>query len=317
MANKYEWSLRILGLNHGATDAEIKEAYRDLVAVWHPDKHTGNERLRRKAEEMLKQINAAKDYLDGKWYDPDWEEPESTWAYQEPTSDHQPDNEEVEPEEEHFDEVDEELRQTRKWSFPLSAYPWMGAIVLVLTVATWYAYQGGMFDSFNKPPDQVSEGQSKAAVSAQDKTTSEEASIPPEDMSQLTPEQRDNLEAESEFDPGPDEPTPTTPVKAKGQIVERPNKANRDVPSPVPASGEIYADEGGGHWISDVSSEGDVIELEDGSLWLIDGPDRVDSALWLATDDIVVKESSTSIGGYRLINTSQDETVGAKYIGQK
>ena len=49
----------ILGLNLGASEEEIKQAYRDLVNVWHPDRFSDNERLEEKASEKLKEINIA------------------------------------------------------------------------------------------------------------------------------------------------------------------------------------------------------------------------------------------------------------------
>jgi curved DNA-binding protein CbpA len=49
-------ALDVLGLGSGATPLEIKEAYRDLVKVWHPDRFGSDARLRRKAEDKLKQI---------------------------------------------------------------------------------------------------------------------------------------------------------------------------------------------------------------------------------------------------------------------
>jgi curved DNA-binding protein CbpA len=54
---------RVLGLEPGASLEEVKSAYRDLVNVWHPDRFGHNERLRSKAEEQLKEINLAYDYL--------------------------------------------------------------------------------------------------------------------------------------------------------------------------------------------------------------------------------------------------------------
>lgn len=53
----------ILGLEVSASKAEVKEAYRDLVHVWHPDRFGQNPRLQKKAEEKLKEINAAYEEL--------------------------------------------------------------------------------------------------------------------------------------------------------------------------------------------------------------------------------------------------------------
>jgi curved DNA-binding protein CbpA len=55
----YEEAFDVLALEPGATAAEIKEAYRDLVKVWHPDRFGHDPRLRRKAEEKLHEINDA------------------------------------------------------------------------------------------------------------------------------------------------------------------------------------------------------------------------------------------------------------------
>ncbi len=52
-------ALDVLSLRPGATPVEIKEAYRDLVKVWHPDRLGSDPRLRQKAEDKLKQINDA------------------------------------------------------------------------------------------------------------------------------------------------------------------------------------------------------------------------------------------------------------------
>jgi DnaJ domain len=52
-------ALDVLALRPGATAGEIKEAYRDMVKVWHPDRLGSDPRLRQKAEDKLKQINKA------------------------------------------------------------------------------------------------------------------------------------------------------------------------------------------------------------------------------------------------------------------
>ena len=52
-------ALEVLALRPGATPVQIKEAYRDLVKVWHPDRFGSDARLGAKAEEKLQRINEA------------------------------------------------------------------------------------------------------------------------------------------------------------------------------------------------------------------------------------------------------------------
>lgn len=51
----------ILELDPGASPDEARQAYKDIVNVWHPDRFSGNLRLKEKAEEKIKEINAAYD----------------------------------------------------------------------------------------------------------------------------------------------------------------------------------------------------------------------------------------------------------------
>ena len=60
-------ALAILGLYDNAKPAEIKKAYRDMAAKYHPDRvaHLGPE-LVELTSEKFKQINAAYEFLTGK-----------------------------------------------------------------------------------------------------------------------------------------------------------------------------------------------------------------------------------------------------------
>jgi DnaJ-like protein len=61
--NEISRCCRVLGVKHGASLEELKKAYRDLVQVWHPDRFSSNEGLQIKAQEQLKEVNLAYEYL--------------------------------------------------------------------------------------------------------------------------------------------------------------------------------------------------------------------------------------------------------------
>jgi hypothetical protein len=56
--------LRELELGAGATRAEIRQAYRDLARVWHPDRFASDPRMQAKASDKLRRIIEAYDYLE-------------------------------------------------------------------------------------------------------------------------------------------------------------------------------------------------------------------------------------------------------------
>jgi hypothetical protein len=56
-------ALDVLELNANAGESEIKEAYRVLVKVWHPDRFQTDKKLRAAAEEKLKALNTAYVFL--------------------------------------------------------------------------------------------------------------------------------------------------------------------------------------------------------------------------------------------------------------
>lgn len=57
--------LGILGMSSavGLTSVQLKKAFLKCAVLWHPDKHTGNERTRAKAEERFKQAQTSYAYL--------------------------------------------------------------------------------------------------------------------------------------------------------------------------------------------------------------------------------------------------------------
>jgi hypothetical protein len=50
---------RLLEVDPGDSEEQVKRAYRDLVKVWHPDRFTDDPRLQVRAQEKLKSINLA------------------------------------------------------------------------------------------------------------------------------------------------------------------------------------------------------------------------------------------------------------------
>jgi hypothetical protein len=59
--------------------------------------------------------------------------------------------------------------------------------------------------------------------------------------------------------------------------------------------------------IRSVAKDGQIIVLDDGSVWEVDSVDTVDSSLWLPTSEIVACDD-------KLINTDDEETVSARRI---
>lgn len=62
-----------------------------------------------------------------------------------------------------------------------------------------------------------------------------------------------------------------------------------------------------GHWIKSKSSDGSVIVLEDNSVWEIDSIDRIDSALWITIEQIIVCDGE-------LINSDTGDKVSATQL---
>jgi len=63
-----------------------------------------------------------------------------------------------------------------------------------------------------------------------------------------------------------------------------------------------------GHWIDNVMSNGEIIKLEDGSLWKVNSSDTYNSAIWIAIDNIVICDDN------KLINTDDNTAVSVNQI---
>ena len=106
-------ALQTLGLGMFASRAEIESTYLTLVKVWHPDRFQSDPKLRSAAEEKLKEINAAHDYLNS---GPTIERPRSSVREAEPVAEPEP---EVERKDEYvppepMEEEPEEVRRVLK-----------------------------------------------------------------------------------------------------------------------------------------------------------------------------------------------------------
>jgi len=63
-------ALRLLHLDKGCSQEQLRRAYRDLVKVWHPDRFQSDAQLRAKAERTLQSINDAYALLQGRTTSP-------------------------------------------------------------------------------------------------------------------------------------------------------------------------------------------------------------------------------------------------------
>jgi hypothetical protein len=59
-----------------------------------------------------------------------------------------------------------------------------------------------------------------------------------------------------------------------------------------------------GHWVDSVLSDGEVVKLEDGSIWRVEDADTADSSVWTETDDVTVCDGN-------LINNDDKSSVRA------
>ena len=88
--------------------------------------------------------------------------------------------------------------------------------------------------------------------------------------------------------------------------------------TPIAKDDNNYLGIGGGHWISKKSINGNIITLEDRSIWEVHSIDRIYTMLWLPISNITVLESKSPVGDYKyeLYNIDDGEKVLAKYLGK-
>ncbi|GEJ56672.1 hypothetical protein [Anaeromyxobacter diazotrophicus] len=88
----------------------------------------------------------------------------------------------------------------------------------------------------------------------------------------------------------------------------RPTRGNRrSNPGRPTARGGYTGSCESGHWVEEVSADGEIVNLEDGSAWEISPIDTVTTVLWLPLTDIVVCDD-------KLINTEDHESVDATRV---
>jgi len=87
--------------------------------------------------------------------------------------------------------------------------------------------------------------------------------------------------------------------------------ANKSASSAKPGA---YVDVGRKHWVSEKIGGGAFIKLEDGSMWQISPLDKINTALWLPTDNVVVVETGSVQYPYKLVG--ERDTAEAKLVSK-
>jgi len=73
---------------------------------------------------------------------------------------------------------------------------------------------------------------------------------------------------------------------------------------------KAYAGVAPGHWVKKVIDKGDMVLLDDRSLWEVTAVDRINAMLWLPITSITVAGAPVPLGYFKyvLISTDDDET---------
>jgi hypothetical protein len=99
----------------------------------------------------------------------------------------------------------------------------------------------------------------------------------------------------------------------QGRIESEP--AKEAIEQPITPSKE-YTHIGTGHWVKKVMDNGNMVVLEDGSIWDVASGDAAISANWLTSTPISVGVGKGKYP-YQLIDVAASKAVQARYVGQK
>lgn len=140
-------SLQLMGLGTGATPDEIENTYRTLVKVWHPDRFAHDPKLRKDAEEKLKEINGAHEYL---LAHPRQEPPRNVPPPERPPNYGRPfePSSGIDPEGEETEEVQRILRRRKKSRVPAILMK-VGLALAAVTIVVIIWFTGDSFLSSN------------------------------------------------------------------------------------------------------------------------------------------------------------------------
>ncbi|HME04939.1 MAG TPA: hypothetical protein VKG38_18095 [Solirubrobacteraceae bacterium] len=94
----------------------------------------------------------------------------------------------------------------------------------------------------------------------------------------------------------------------EGESVDATKIGEASDANPYPSEGE--------HTQEAISDDGSLIVLDDGSVWAVSGADQATAATWTDASTIEARQGSAS-PRYRLVNTGDESTVEAGYMGDK
>ncbi|MCP5537205.1 MAG: hypothetical protein H7A51_13375 [Akkermansiaceae bacterium] len=92
--------------------------------------------------------------------------------------------------------------------------------------------------------------------------------------------------------------------------------AKKPIAQPAKRVVGLYRGGAKGHWIQKKIDNGSMIQLEDGSIWEVSPMSKIDTALWLAIDNVIIASSKNPLYPYLIINSGDGTKAEAKLISQ-